>query len=52
MNAAEPLLAASRARTQPKGPLRSPRLGQVDFTAALFAEFLLQYHPIGAFDDE
>jgi hypothetical protein len=41
----------SRAHIQ-EGLVWSPRLGQVDFTVALFAELLLQCHPISAFDDE
>jgi len=35
-----------------KGLIWSPRRGQVDFTVPLFAEFLLEHHPIGAFGDE
>ncbi|MGH9304721.1 MAG: ATP-binding protein, partial [Acidimicrobiales bacterium] len=35
-----------------KGLIWSPRRGQVDFTVPLFAEFLLEHHPIGAFNDE
>ena len=35
-----------------KGLIWSPRRGQVDFTVPLFAEFLLEHHPIGGFDDE
>jgi hypothetical protein len=35
-----------------KGLIWSPWRGQVDFTVPLLAEFLLQHHPIGAFDDE
>ncbi len=35
-----------------KGLIRSPRRGQVDFSAPLFAELLVQHHPLGAFDDE
>ena len=35
-----------------KGLIWSPRRGQVDFTVPLFAEFLLEHHPIGGFGDE
>jgi hypothetical protein len=35
-----------------KGLIWSPRRGQVDFTVPLFAEFLLEHHPIGGFNDE
>ena len=35
-----------------KGLIWSPRRGQVDFSVPLFAEFLLQHHPIRAFDEE
>jgi hypothetical protein len=35
-----------------KGLIWSPRRGQIDFTVPLFAEFLLEQHPIGAFNDE
>jgi hypothetical protein len=35
-----------------KGLIWSPRRGQVDFTVPLFAEFLLDHHPIGGFGDE
>ena len=35
-----------------KGLIWSPRRGQVDFTVPLFAEFLLEHHPIGGFHDE
>lgn len=35
-----------------KGLIWSPRRGQIDFTVPLFAEFLLEHHPIGAFNDE
>jgi hypothetical protein len=34
-----------------KGLIWSPRRGQVDFTVPLFAEFLLEHHPIGGFRD-
>jgi hypothetical protein len=35
-----------------KGLIWSPRRGQVDFTVPLFAEFLLEHHPMGGFDDD
>lgn len=35
-----------------KGLIWSPRRGQVDFTVPLFAEFLLEHHPIAGFQDE
>ncbi|WP_262322542.1 ATP-binding protein [Acidiferrimicrobium sp. IK] len=35
-----------------KGLIWAPRRGQVDFTVPLFAEFLLEHHPIGGFDGE
>jgi len=35
-----------------KGLIWSPRRGQVDFTVPLFAEFLLEHHPIGGFVEE
>jgi hypothetical protein len=35
-----------------KGLIWSPRWGQVDFTVPLFAEFLLEHHPIADFSDE
>jgi hypothetical protein len=35
-----------------KGLIWSPRRGQVDFTVPLFADFLLEHHPIGGFNDE
>ncbi|MGH8995306.1 MAG: hypothetical protein ACRDYB_04635, partial [Acidimicrobiales bacterium] len=35
-----------------KGLIWSPRRGQVDFTVPLFAEFLLDHHPIAGFDDD
>ena len=35
-----------------KGLIWSPRRGLVDFTVPLFAEFLLEHHPINAFEDE
>jgi len=34
-----------------KGLIWSPRRGQVDFTVPLFAEFLLEHHPITGFDE-
>jgi hypothetical protein len=34
-----------------KGLIWSPRRGQVDFTVPLFAEYLLEHHPIGGFDE-
>lgn len=34
-----------------KGLIWSPRRGLVDFTVPLFAEFLLEHHPIGGFHD-
>jgi len=34
-----------------KGLVWSPRRGQIDFTVPRFAEFLLEHHPIGGFDD-
>jgi hypothetical protein len=34
-----------------KGLIWSPRRGQVDFTVPLFAEFLLEHHPISGFDE-
>jgi hypothetical protein len=35
-----------------KGLIWSPRRGQVDFTVPLFAEFLLEHHPIRGFVDD
>jgi hypothetical protein len=35
-----------------KGLVWSPRRGQVDFTVPLFAEFLVEHHPIGGFHEE
>ena len=35
-----------------KGLIWSPRRDQVDFSVRLFAEFLIQHHPVGGFDDE
>jgi hypothetical protein len=35
-----------------KGLIWSPRRGQLDFTVPLFAEFLLEHHPIAGFNDE
>ena len=35
-----------------KGLIWSPRWGQVDFTVLLFAEFLLEHHPIAGFHDD
>ncbi len=34
-----------------KGLIWSPRRGCVDFTVPLFAEYLLEHHPTGEFDD-
>ena len=34
-----------------KGLIWSPRRGQIDFTVPLFAEYLLEHHPIRAFDE-
>ena len=45
-----PNLAASR-QPHPEGPHLVTAAGQVDFTS-LFAEFLLEHHPIGCFGDE
>jgi len=49
--------AADQRRTSPhrdgliqKGLVWSPRRGQVDFTVPLFAEYLLEHHPLGGFD--
>ena len=51
--------AESQRQTSPhrdsliqKGLIWSPRRGQVDFTVPLFAEFLLEHHPIGGFHEE
>ncbi len=51
--------AASQRQTSPhrdsliqKGLIWSPRRGQVDFTVPLFAEFLLEHHPIGGFGSD
>jgi hypothetical protein len=35
-----------------KGLIWSPRRGQLDFTASLFAEFVSENHPLAAFDAE
>jgi hypothetical protein len=35
-----------------KGLIWSPRRGQVDFTVPLFAEYLVNSHPIGSFDED
>ena len=34
-----------------KGLVWSPRRGQLDFTVPLFAEYLVDNHPIASFDD-
>ena len=51
--------AESQRQTSPhrdsliqKGLVWSPRRGQVDFTVPRFAEFLLEHHPIGGFQDD
>jgi hypothetical protein len=50
--------AADQRQTSPgrdgliqKGLIWAPRRGQVDFTVPRFAEFLLEHHPIGGFED-
>jgi hypothetical protein len=51
--------AANQRQTSPhrdaliqKGLIWSPRRGQVDFTVPLFAEYLLEHHPITGFDED
>ena len=44
--------SGSRDSLIQKGLIWSPRRSQVDFTVPLFAEFLLEHHPIGGFGDE
>lgn len=51
--------AADQRRTSPhrdgliqKGLIWSPRRGLVDFTVPQFAEYLLEHHPLGGFDEE
>lgn len=51
--------AASQRQTSPhrdnliqKGLIWSPKRGQVDFTVPLFAEYLLEHHPLKGFDED